>query len=84
MGLIGQGVPGVPVLGLEQCLGPGLVQGQQQQWEQKDPFLGCQDQAGCEGSYFSEPATLLAFPGRPFIRPAWTHKLFREVQTWGT
>lgn len=63
MGLTSQAVPGEPVLELELRLGPGLGQGQQQQWEQKDPFLGCQDQASCEGLYFSEPAALLAFPG---------------------
>lgn len=84
MGLTSQGVPGEPVLELELHLGPVLGQGQQQQWEQKGPSLGCQDQADCEGFYFSEPAALLAFPGWPFIRPAWTHKLFREVQRWRT
>lgn len=37
------------------------------------------------GSYFSEPpAFFWPFLGDPFIRPAWTHKLFRTVQGWGT
>lgn len=83
MGLTGQGGPGGPVLRPEPGLGPGLGQGQQQ-LEQQDPSLGCQGQAGCGGSYFSEPpARFWPFLGDPLIRPAWTHQLFRDMQGWG-
>lgn len=65
MGLTGQGVPGGPELRLGLRLGPGVRQGQQQWREQQDPSLGCQDQAGCEGSYFSEPLHSWPFLGDP-------------------
>lgn len=82
MDLLGQGAPGGAAQRLE--LGPVLGQGQQHRG-QKGPSLGGRGQAGRRGSHFSEPpAFLWPFLGDPFIRLAWTHKLFRAVQGWGT
>lgn len=84
MGFLGQGVPGGSALGLELGPGSGLGWGRlQPEWQ--SPSSGCHSQAGCGGSYFSEPPELLwPFLQDPFIRPAWTHKLFRDLQGWNS